>query len=61
VPDDEHVFILGDSWLGNMVWTGENELSGMIDRAAAAGTGNDTVYARAGDEQVDGADGHDRL
>jgi aminoglycoside phosphotransferase (APT) family kinase protein len=31
VPHDEHVFIHGDSWLGNTAWTGANELSGMID------------------------------
>jgi hypothetical protein len=49
------------SWLGNTVWTGEIELSGMIDLNAAAGTGNDTVYARGGDDRIDGADGHDRL
>jgi aminoglycoside phosphotransferase (APT) family kinase protein len=35
VPHDEHVFVHGDSWLGNTVWTGENELSGMIDWDAA--------------------------
>lgn len=35
VPDDDHVFIHGDSWLGNPVWTGENKLSGMIDWDAA--------------------------
>ena len=37
VPDDEHVFIHGDSWLDNTVWTGENELSGIDWDAAGVG------------------------